>query len=85
MPYIPKPGSFSLFKNDKKGVETRPDYTGEGLDLEGKPIRISAWLKQSTQGKKFMSCNIQPKEVRPDRDEKQHEHRYEGNDEDLPF
>lgn len=60
MAYEPKPGSFSLFRNDKDGVEARPDYTGEGLNMDGTPIRVSAWLKQGKSGK-FMSCNIQPK------------------------
>ena len=60
MAYQPKPGSFSLFKNDKQGNANRPDYTGDGLDLDGKPIRVSAWVKQGKNGK-FMSCNIQYK------------------------
>ena len=32
MAYEHKPGSFSLFKNDKGDNEKRPDYTGEGMD-----------------------------------------------------
>ena len=60
MAYQPKPGSFSLFKNDKGDNANRPDYTGDGLDLDGKPIRVSAWIKQGKNGK-FMSCNIQYK------------------------
>jgi len=60
MAYEPKPGSFSLFKNDKGDNEKRPDYTGDGLDPEGKPIKVSAWIKQGKNGK-FMSCNIQYK------------------------
>lgn len=53
-------GSFSLFKNDKGDNENRPDYTGDGLDPEGKPIKVSAWIKQGKNGK-FMSCSIQYK------------------------
>ena len=60
MSYEPKPGSFSLFKNDKGDNDRRPDYTGDGLDPEGKPIKVSAWIKQGKNGK-FMSCNIQYK------------------------
>lgn len=60
MAYEHKPGSFSLFKNDKQGNEKRPDYTGEGMSLDGTPIKVSAWLKDGAKGK-FMSCSIQGK------------------------
>lgn len=58
MAYEQKPGDFVLFKNDKEGNEKRPDYTGNGLDLRGQKIKISAWIKQGKNGK-FMSCRIQ--------------------------
>jgi hypothetical protein len=60
MAYEHKPGTFSLFKNDKGDNEKRPDYTGEGVDIDGKPIKVSAWLKEGQRGK-FMSCKIQHK------------------------
>ena len=60
MAYEHKPGSFALFKNDKEGNEKRPDYTGDGMSLDGKPIKVSAWLKEGKNGK-FMSCQFQEK------------------------
>lgn len=60
--YEQKPGQFVLFKNNKDGNEARPDYTGDGLDLEGKPIRVAAWIKQGKNAK-FMACNIQAKDA----------------------
>lgn len=63
MAYTPKPGQFTLFKNDKAGVETRPDYKGDGLALDGTPVWVSAWIKQGQKGK-FMSCSMQPKKAR---------------------
>lgn len=57
MAYEPKPGQFSLFRNNKDGNEARPDYTGNGADLDGNPIRIAAWIKEGKSGK-FMSCKI---------------------------
>lgn len=60
MAYEPRPGSFSLFRNDKEGNDNRPDYTGDGLDPDGKPIKISAWIKEGKNGK-FMSCRMEPK------------------------
>ena len=71
-----KAGSFSLFRNDKDGVETRPDYKGEGADLDGNPIWVSAWLKEGKNGK-FMSCNFKLKEEKPVKPVK--------DEEDLPF
>ena len=59
MAYEQKPGDFTLFKNDKEGNEKRPDYTGNGLALDGSKIKVSAWLKQGKSGK-FMSCRFQP-------------------------
>lgn len=60
MPYEHKPGTFSLFKNDKGDNDKRPDYRGEGKDLAGGAIEVSAWLKEGGKGK-FMSCTFKPK------------------------
>jgi hypothetical protein len=61
MAYEHKPGTFSLFKNDKGDNEKRPDYTGDGMGLDGTPIKVSAWLKDGAKGK-FMSCQIKRKD-----------------------
>ena len=61
MPYEPKPGSLSLFKNDRKEKDSHPDYRGDGLDLDGRPVWVSAWVKQGAKGK-FFSLSLQPKE-----------------------
>ncbi len=61
MAYEHKPGSFSLFKNDRKEKDSHPDYKGDGMDLEGNPVWVSAWLKDGAKGK-FMSCQIKRKE-----------------------
>jgi hypothetical protein len=61
MAYTPKPGSFSLFKNDRKEKDTHPDYRGDGALLDGTPAWISAWLKEAN-GKKFFSISIKPKD-----------------------
>jgi hypothetical protein len=65
MAYEPKPGSFSLFKNDRKEKDTHPDYTGNGVLPDGTAAWINAWLKEAN-GKKFFSIQIKPKEQRPD-------------------
>ena len=87
MAYEPKPGSFSLFKNDKEGNEMRPDYTGNGLDLEGNPVRVSAWIKEGAKGK-FMSCKMEVPRSVPEK--KQSKPATQGfiaaiDEDDLPF
>jgi uncharacterized protein (DUF736 family) len=60
MAYEQRDNSGSLFKNDRKEKDSQPDYTGTGM-YGGQEIRISAWLKTSKTGKKFLSLSIQPK------------------------
>ena len=65
MAYEHKAGSFSLFKNDKKESDNHPDYKGQGKDLDGNEIWVSAWIKQPVGGGKFMSCSMQLKAQQP--------------------
>jgi hypothetical protein len=62
MAYEAKAGSFSLFKNDRKEKDTHPDYKGDGKDLDGNDVWVSAWIKDGAKGK-FMSCSIQRKDA----------------------
>ena len=84
MAYEPKPGSFSLFKNDRKEKANHPDYTGTGQDLNGKAIRISAWIKEGTRGK-FMSCNIQPYTTQESKPQEQQAPQQDTDFDDVPF
>jgi hypothetical protein len=45
----------------KKGVEIRPDYTGTAK-IWDKDFYLSAWLKTSQGGKKYMSLVFNAKE-----------------------
>lgn len=54
--------SGALFKNDKEGNEKRPDYKGTYTDGEGREFYVSAWVKDSAKGTKYMSLSMQPKE-----------------------
>lgn len=56
----------ALFKNDKEGKESRPDYRGT-LNVNGTDFWISAWIKSSKAGQKYMSLSVQPKQARDDR------------------
>ena len=77
-----KPGSFFLFKN-KKDKDNWPDYTGEGMSMEGEPIRVSAWLKDGVKGK-FMSCSITPKEAQAAKPQAKPDP-FDDMDNDVPF
>lgn len=57
MAYEQRDNSGSLFKKDKQGVENRPDYTGPGM-VNGELVEISAWIKTSEKGLKFMSLSF---------------------------
>lgn len=86
MTYEYKRGTFSLFRNDKGGNEKRPDYRGEGMDLEGNHIEVAAWLREGNKGK-FMSCTFKPKADKQ-RDAKQQPKKGGAFDElesDVPF
>ncbi len=54
--------SGALFKNDKAGVETRPDYNGM-LNVAGEDYWISGWIKEGKSGK-FLSLAVKPKEAK---------------------
>jgi hypothetical protein len=60
MGYEHKPGSFTLFKNSKGDNPKRPDYRGDGKDMAGNDIEVSAWLKDGPKGK-YMSCQFKMK------------------------
>jgi hypothetical protein len=71
----------ALFKNKDKDNEQQPDYNGK-LNVGGDEFYISAWLKTSKKGEKFMSLSVKPVSQRagartPKRDE--------SADEDIPF
>ena len=62
--YQPKPGSGALFKNKhKQEGDNKPDYTGNGVDLNGQPFLIAAWVKRPEGKPPFMSFALSlPKE-----------------------
>ena len=61
MAYEQRDNSGSLFKNDKKESDNHPDYNGSAM-VNGTEMWMSAWLKTSSNGKKFMSFSFKPKD-----------------------
>jgi hypothetical protein len=69
MAYTPKPGSGTLFKNDRKEAETDRDYNGSIVLPDGTEHWLSGWLKTSQKtGQRFLSVAIgKPKAEKIDR------------------
>lgn len=61
MAYEAKPGQFSLFPNDRKALPSQPDYKGDGKDLDGNDVWVSAWQKNGAKGL-FLSCSMTRKD-----------------------
>lgn len=73
--YQQKEGQGSLFKNLKKNNEKSPEYTGNIL-LNGKEMRLSAWVKEGKSGK-FLSVQVSESQPNPTSNEPKND--------DLPF
>lgn len=74
--------SGALFKNDQKQTDKHPDYRGS-INVNGEEFWLSAWLKTSKAGKKFMSLNVSAKDKQG-----QPERRQDSAppvDDDIPF
>jgi len=46
-----------LFTNDKKQKDTHPDMNGK-ITINGREYYLSAWKKQTNQGKGYLSLSI---------------------------
>ena len=53
-----------LFNNRERKAENpkAPDYSGS-INVEGKEFFLSAWLRESKKGNKFMSLSVKAKEA----------------------
>lgn len=59
--YEQKPGTISVFINDKGDNDKRPDMTGTAVLEDGTILRVSLWGKKTESGTKYLSGKIQPK------------------------
>lgn len=58
-----KLNSGAIFKNTKT-KETQPDYRGK-VNVNGKDMEISLWVKESKTGSKYFSASFQEPYVKP--------------------
>ena len=73
-----------LFKNDKQGNESRPDYRGT-LNVNGQDFWISAWVKYSKAGNKYLSLSVRPKEAKAETERQPAAPAAAAFDDDIPF
>jgi uncharacterized protein (DUF736 family) len=59
-----KQNTGAIFKNDKKTADNQPDYRGK-INVEGKELEISLWVRTSQSGVKYMSAAIKEPYVAP--------------------
>lgn len=78
--YEQRDNSGSLFRNDKGDNEKAPDYRGPCM-VDGKELEVSAWLKTSSKGTKFMSLSFKP----PFKKKNDERPAQRNDDEDIPF
>jgi uncharacterized protein (DUF736 family) len=74
-----------LFKNDQKGNEKAPNYSGSAV-IDNIDLNISAWIKRSRKtGNAFMSLKFEPKQKVETRPRVMDESPVPDFDDDMPF
>ena len=81
MAYEQRENTGSLFRNDKKQQFNHPDYKGQCL-VNGVEMWLSAWLKDTKDGRKFMSLSFSPKEQQVQQPQQQAQSQPSN---DIPF
>jgi hypothetical protein len=74
----------SLFKNDRKDDAKFPDYKGS-INVDGTDYWLSAWIKISKDGNKFMSLSVKNKNADASLQPKKKVKQEQFDDLDMPF
>jgi len=74
----------SLFKNDRKDDAKFPDYKGS-INVDGTDYWLSAWIKVSKDGNKFMSLSVKNKNADASLQPKKKVKQEQFDDLDMPF
>jgi len=77
MAYTQKDNTFSLFKNQYKDSETKPDYKGT-MTVNGEQFEIAGWVNDGQNGK-YIAGRVQKPYV------KKGEATPESDDSQIPF
>jgi hypothetical protein len=61
--YELRQNSGNAFNNSfKEPEDKKPDFTGEHLNEDGKPMRLALWLKKTSKGDRFLGYVISEKQ-----------------------
>jgi hypothetical protein len=84
MVYELRKNSGNAFNNNfKQPEDNKPDFTGEHLNEDGKPMRLACWYKKTAKGDTFIGYVISEKK---ESQQKPEVNRSGGFDEtDIPF
>ncbi len=74
----------ALFKNSDKDSDSHPDYRGN-INVGGREFWLSAWIKTSKKGDKYMSLSVKPKEDRAPQQQGRGRGQDPGFADDQPF
>jgi hypothetical protein len=66
MAFEQKDNSGSIWVNDRKEKDTHPDRSGSAT-IDGRQYWVSGWLRQTKDGKPYLSLAFKPKEEAVDR------------------
>ena len=85
--YETRDNSGSLFRNTDKKNERGPDYSGTAV-IDGTEFYMDAWLKESENGRKWMSFSFKPKqqkEAPKPQTDRQRAAKFRQDDSEIPF
>jgi len=82
MAFEQKELSGALFKNKRRTQPSHPDYTGQAK-IDGIEYWVSAWIKNTPNGDKYMSMAYTKKDVQPSNND--FEQNTDFDNSDVPF
>lgn len=91
MAFEQKELSGALFRNKRKTKSDHPEYTGQAK-IDGIEYWVSAWLKETSSGEKYMSLAYTPKDIQtvthagnPPNKTNRANDSFDDDDSDIPF
>ena len=74
--------SGALFRNDRKEKPSHADYRGD-LTIDGRKYWLNGWIKETKDGKKYLSLSAKPAEEPSQGDRRQSQRPLD--DSHIPF
>tara|TARA_R100000541_G_scaffold2021_3_gene7437 strand:+ start:4272 stop:4538 length:267 start_codon:yes stop_codon:yes gene_type:complete len=83
--YVHKAGSGSLFKNQYKDSDAKPDMVGSATTLNGDVVELAGWTSTTQAGEKYVSIKMSPPYVKDEGNAPQQSKQESKVETDLPF